>query len=359
MSKRVYDNSSSSASCSSSSSDPPSSKRRIVSTATVDKWILEHDKSLNTATWLKYDKADRHHMARLMCSVCKQFEDKIKGSRNFCPAFIDGSANLRTSSFRDHSKSDMRERAMLLLRKEQSSDVCDYSPIARAFYKMDKTAEGKIKKKFDVAYMMAKEGIAFYKMESLCQLQERHGVDLGECYKNDRACATFVDYISQDLRCQLGEALQKAKFFSIQMDGSTDSSNVEEELFLVVYFDPLSTDGSVHIRNRYFCVRQPKSVCAACLFECLKRALTYLGVDKEPHKLIGFGCDGASVNIGNQGVKGLIQSERPWVITVWCLAHRLELALKDALKNTLFSVIDDFLMRVYYIYSKAPKSVEN
>ena len=40
---------------------------------------------------------------------------------------------------------------MLLLRKEQSSDVCDYSPIARAFYKMDKTAEGKIKKKFDVA----------------------------------------------------------------------------------------------------------------------------------------------------------------------------------------------------------------
>ena len=115
----------------------------------------------------------------------------------------------------------------------------------------------------------------------------------------------------------------------------------------------------MHIRNRYFCVRQPKSVYAAGLFECLKRALAYLGVDKEPHKSIGFGCDGASVNIGNQGVKGLIQSERPWVIAVWCLAHRLELALKDALKNTLFSVIDDFLLRVYYIYSKAPKSVEN
>ena len=45
--------------------------------------------------------------------------------------------------------------------------------------------------------------------------------------------------------------------------------------------------------------------------------------------MIGFGCDGASVNMGKVGgVRGLILSNRPWVITVWCFAHRLELALK-------------------------------
>ena len=26
---------------------------------TVDKWIADNDKTLNTTTWLKYDKADR------------------------------------------------------------------------------------------------------------------------------------------------------------------------------------------------------------------------------------------------------------------------------------------------------------
>ena len=39
----------------------------------------------------------------------------------------------------------------------------------------------------------------------------------------------------------------------------------------------------------------------------------------------------------------------------WCLAHRLELSLKDALGSTYFSVIDDMLMRIYYLYEKSPK----
>ena len=40
---------------------------------------------------------------------------------------------------------------------------------------------------------------------------------------------------------------------------------------------------------------------------------------------------------------------------VWCLAHRLELVLKDALKNTLFTSVDEMLMGVHYLYEKSPK----
>jgi len=83
--------------------------------------------------------------------------------------------------------------------------------------------------------------------------------------------------------------------------------------------------------------------------------LKYVGVDSEPEKLIGLGCDGANVNVGDHGLKGLLQASRPWLVTVWCLAHRLELSLKDAFKKTLFSEIDEFLMRICYVYSKSPK----
>ena len=103
-----------------------------------------------------------------------------------------------------------------------------------------------------------------------------------------------------------------------------------------MYFEPFSTDGCVHVRNRYLCVRQPNSVCAGGLFEAFQRALSYFELDRQPSKRIGFGCDGANVNMGNNGVKELIQSGRPWVVTVWCFVHRLELAIKDALKNTFF-----------------------
>lgn len=41
---------------------------------------------------------------------------------------------------------------------------------------------------------------------------------------------------------------------------------------------------------------------------------------------------------------------------MWCLARRLELAVKDALKGTTaFDLIDEFLLRLYYLYVKSPK----
>ena len=40
---------------------------------------------------------------------------------------------------------------------------------------------------------------------------------------------------------------------------------------------------------------------------------------------------------------------------MWCLAHRLKLAVKDALNDSCFDSIDDMLLRLYYIYEKSPK----
>ena len=63
------------------------------------------------------------------------------------------------------------------------------------------------------------------------------------------------------------------------------------------------------------------------------------------NKLIGFGCDGASVNLSTNGLKGFLEERAPWVVTFWCLAHRLELSSK-----ALFSTIDEMLLRLYFIY---------
>lgn len=107
-------------------------------------------------------------------------------------------------------------------------------------------------------------------------------------------------FTAQDMQDQLGKSPRKSKFYSIQMDGSTDSGNKEEELFLVVYFEHFSTDGNVHVHNRYLCVCQPESVCATGLFTSFQRALAYLDLDQQRSKLIGFGCDGANNNMGQR-----------------------------------------------------------
>ena len=108
--------------------------------------------------------------------------------------------------------------------------------------------------------------MAFAKMGPLCQLEERHGVDLGQGYKNELACATFIDYIAQEQRQGLAASLSRARFFDLQADGSTDAGNIEDKIFLAVYCDPCAADGRVHVRSKhFFSVRRPQRGRPVCL----------------------------------------------------------------------------------------------
>jgi len=46
-------------------------------------------------------------------------------------------------------------------------------------------------RKFEVTYTIAKEGITFRKMTSICNLIEQQGINLGEGYKTNMACSTL------------------------------------------------------------------------------------------------------------------------------------------------------------------------
>ena len=113
--------------------------------------------------------ADRYNIESLSCSDCIRFNEKLKGMRHYNPAFIEGSKNLRALSFKDHAAPEIHTRAMLLLKKEQSSDVREYVPMARALHGMDLASQLTVKRKFDVAFVIAKEHLPFMKMKPLCE----------------------------------------------------------------------------------------------------------------------------------------------------------------------------------------------
>ena len=106
-------------------------------------------------------------------------------------------------------------------------------------------------------------------MGPICSLEEKHGANLGTGYKNDKACAVFVELIAKERREVLLHAVSKAKFFSIQADGTTDKGNIEEEMFHVVYCDFQSSDMKVQAHSRFMAT----SANAAGLFECFKQAM--------------------------------------------------------------------------------------
>ena len=59
------------------------------------------------------------------------------------------------------------------------------------------------------------------------------------------------------------------------------------------------------------------------------------------------------------GLGKLVRDEAPWVKIVYCFNHRLELAIKDAFTTTTFyHNIDEMLTKLYYLYQKSPKRLQ-
>jgi len=62
---------------------------------------------------------------------------------------------------------------------------------------LDEPERARMRRKFDVCYLMTKEGIAFEKFPSLCELEARHEVDIGHAYRIAPSAKLFTHYIAQ------------------------------------------------------------------------------------------------------------------------------------------------------------------
>ena len=85
-------------------------KKYAISKKTVEKWVVENDRELNTSVGLKFE-GDRNHVFSLKCVVCSEFKDKLISMRNYRPAFIEGTTNIRTR----HSRITWRQTCTLML----------------------------------------------------------------------------------------------------------------------------------------------------------------------------------------------------------------------------------------------------
>lgn len=63
----------------------------------------------------------------------------------------------------------------------------------------------------------------------MLELEERHGVILGNAYCNSISAGIMIDFIAEKLSEDLKETLEQSHFISILTDGSTDASIVEKD----------------------------------------------------------------------------------------------------------------------------------
>lgn len=307
-------------------------------------------------------------MDTLWCVACRTNEEKIKGMKNYSTSWVKGSTNHKTSNVIDHANSDQHKAAMIHVKRASNQPITTYSPIARSLLSLDETTQKCMERKFDICYAMAKESMAFKKYPLLYELEVWHGVNLGQAYKTKDSAKSFTHYIAESQRQNFISSLSAtSRFYSFLMDGSTDAGNIEDELVVIMHCVQDAANERVKSCARYFSIEVPMKADSSGLVECLGKSLEKLGITNLLDKanvlevgtkpiLVGGGTDGASVNVSDQnGMKGKIQKELPWIFWAWCYAHRLELACKDALSSPLFKDIVEMLLRLYYLYSKSPK----
>ena len=142
---------------------------------------------------------------------------------------------------------------------------------------------------------------------------------------------------------------------------------MEDEVIVLVFGHMNDSEQEITTQGRFLSVHNPEKADTSGLLGCISDAMHLLGVDHvlDQHSvsgvdrmpvLIGIGTDGAAVNIGaHNGLRGQMQRALPWLFWCWCYAHRLELACKDAFSSSLFSSLQEMLLRLYYLYEKSSK----
>ena len=174
---------------------------------------------------------------------------------------------------------------------------------------------------------------------------------------NSKAARKFIHELAQSIRQKLTEKLGNC-FFSILTDGSQPRKTGQEKEMVMVR---VTDDGL----PKFFVVGLiDLDKYGNATADHLKEAIDDLFInqlqlteDVCTHQLISATTDGASVNTGRKnGLLMQLQRGRDWLVTVHCISHRLELALKDCLlKEKSFKEMKDLMVVLYYQFKRSGK----
>ena len=147
--------------------------------------------------------------------------------------------------------------------------------------------------------------------------------------------------------------LTTVNFLAVLCDGSMDKSVTEQDVVYVTFADP-ETGNLLHPLQE---VVAPSKSQEAPGF---KKAIIYTFKRNFLESIIEkiLSSIGASVNCRkHSGMIKLFQEDYPWVF-VWCISHRLVLALKDAVKEVL-GPVNASICDLHHLYVKSSKKHEN
>lgn len=221
--------------------------------------------------------------------------------------------------------------------------------------KLDEETKSRMGRLFNTAHYVAKEGLAFRKFTGLCDLQEKNGLDMGTNYRNEMKCKEFVSSIGAIEQERCAKEIRDARFLCVLADGATDTSVTEQLTVFVRY-----TASNGRPSTQFSDLVPLQSGEANGITDAIGKGLEAIQVDENVlrEKLVGCNFDGANVMMGAKGgvSKKLEDKVGHPLCIIHCVAHKLELAVLDAVKRCPYlRTFEDTVKEVYKFYYYSPK----
>ena len=280
--------------------------------------------------------------------------------------FVIGSTNYQRSAVREHGSTGPHINAKEALEFDKAvksgksipprkvvQQTPSNSAIAKSLQQMNEKDRATVTKLTEIAFYIALHGLPFSLFKDQIKLEKLHNVSYTGAYENREACKNFVidisDYLFEE---NTKRKLQIVHFISILCDGSTDKSVTEQEVIFVIFVDP---EKNLPVMKFFEVAAPENSQDAIGLKSAIISAFQRQGLEFVIERMVFLSSDGASVNSGSKsGLIRLFQENYPWISFIWCFSHRLELAIKDALKDFI-EPVETSLRHLYYLYTKSSK----
>ncbi|KAK5854508.1 hypothetical protein PBY51_004695 [Eleginops maclovinus] len=209
---------------------------------------------------------------------------------------------------------------------------------------------------FRTAYYLAKMNRPFTDHDSLIELQEKNGANMGTSLHSRYSSTKIVEHIAKEMQKEIVHSIvTSSSKLSVLIDEAT---SISHKSAMIVNLKA-SVDGATP-EFLFLELVELESQRAKDIEEALLNCLDTAGFTEEwlQKNWVSFVSDGASVMLGkNSGVATRLTARYPNLFTWHCMNHRLELAVSDAVDEVqAVNHFKVFLEKIHNLYSQSNKN---
>lgn len=295
-----------------------------VINSTQKKHIRVSDKTLSSwkksYPWLVIEPETDNSPLKMKCSLCTEFNVKTIWNE-------EGSVNVQKSTIERHIESAPHIEASKLSVQRK---ICEESTSLALL--PDDEVNNTSFSDCDVflmrtVYVVMKEELPLDKVNALLDLQRINKVEMPYQNLSWSTVTEIQNIIAESLKKEIIDKINASKFFAVLIDESTDIT-VSKRLSVCVRYCYAGSPQTSFLGNI-----ELQDGRAHTITEVLLKFLKECNIDAT--KCVSLATDGASVMMGRKsGVGVQIKSKAaPFCLQTHCVAHRLNLAVTDSVKN--------------------------